>query len=410
MRILVLSQYFWPEIFRVNDLVQGLVERGHDVTILTGVPNYPEGKVFDAYRSDPKAFSKFFGAEVKRVPMLPRGSNSITLFLNFVIFAISASLFGPWLLRGRGFDAIFVFEPSPISIGVPAAVLRAIKRVPVVFWVLDLWPESLSATGMVRSKFILGAVSRLVRFVYDHCDLILAQSRSFIPEIRKFEQAEEKVIYFPSWAERQSKDGPIRPAPEVSETSENFTIVFTGNIGEAQDFPAILDAAEKLQHNKDIRWIIVGDGRRASWLRTEIQRRNLQEQILMPGRFPLERMPSFYAHADALLVPLKAEPIFALTLPGKLQTYLAEGKPILAMLDGEGAETVRRSGCGIAVAAGSSQELADAVLKMAALSPAQRAKMGEMGLRLSQTEFDRDAQIDTLVRLIRNVIDTKSQL
>lgn len=397
MRILIVTQYFWPEVFRVNDLVEGLVERGHAVTILTGRPNYPEGRVFPEFREDPAKFSEFAGCKVVRVPMLARGASSIRLFLNYLVFALSASVVGPWLLRGRPFDAIFVFEPSPISIGIPAAVLRWLKKAPVVFWVLDLWPESLSATGMVKSKAVLAGVGRVVRFVYDHCDVILAQSRSFIPQIRRFGQAADKVVYFPSWADKSPDGPPAEPAAEVPRRSDIFTVVFTGNIGEAQDFPAILDAAERLKHRGDIRWVFVGDGRMASWVRSEIEARGLAERVQMPGRFPLARMASFYAHADALLVSLKAEPIFALTLPGKLQSYLAEGLPILAMLDGEGADVVRNAGCGLAVPAGAGAALAQAVIALAEMPEEDRRNMGLKGMDLSRGEFDRDRQIDALV-------------
>lgn len=404
MKILIVTQYFWPEEFRVNDLVSGLVDRGHHVTVLTGKPNYPTGRVFDAYRKDPSAYSVYHSIPVVRVPMFSRGTRAITLLLNYVSFALSGSILGPFKLWGMNFDAIFVFEPSPISVGFPALVLRWLKGAPVAFWVLDLWPESLEATGVVRSKFILRQVGRIVKFIYDRCDLILAQSRSFVPEIQRFNQSPNKIRYFPSWADKTDRTGRDHPAPEIPMDGEKFSVVFTGNIGEAQDFGAVLDAAELLKDNKAVRWVIVGDGRMASWVREEVCRRHLHESVLLPGRFPLERMRSFYLHADALLVSLKAEPIFSMTIPGKLQSYLAEGLPILAMLDGEGADVITRSSAGLASPAGNGTALAASVLKMMSMTEQERSQMGRNGFELSEAEFGRETRIDELDKLLENLI------
>ncbi|MBB3312276.1 glycosyltransferase involved in cell wall biosynthesis [Rhizobium sp. BK196] len=403
MKILVVTQYFWPEGFRINDLVTGLVDRGHEVTVLTGKPNYPSGKTFPEYLQDPSAFASYNGIPVVRVPMLARGARAITLLLNYASFALCGSLLGAFKLRGRKFEAIFVFEPSPISVGFPAIVLRWLKKAPVAFWVLDLWPESLEATGIVRSKFILKQVGKIVKFIYDRCDLILAQSRSFIPEISRFGQLPDKITYFPSWADKVDRNIEEEPASEIPADREKFSIVFTGNIGEAQDFGAVLDAAESLKHNKAVRWIIVGDGRMASWVREEVDRRQLQDSVLLPGRFPLERMRSFYMHADALLVSLKAEPIFAMTIPGKMQSYLAEGLPILAMLNGEGADVLSRAGAGLASPAGNGAALAESVLKMMSMSNHDRSQMGRNGLMLSEKDFNRDSRIDELSALLESL-------
>lgn len=401
MKILVVTQYFWPETFRINDLVSGLVERGHEVTILTGKPNYPSGKLFDEYRADPSAFSRYEGCDVVRVPMVVRGKRSLTLLLNYVSFALMASLLGPFRLRGRAFDAIFVFEPSPISVGFPAIMLRSLKKAPLAFWVLDLWPESLEATGVVRSKFILRQIGRVVSFIYNRCDKILAQSRSFVEEIARFDQPMDKIVYFPSWADRTVLSTTTPQSP-IADDPGRFTIVFTGNIGEAQDFPTVLDAAEELREEA-VRWLIVGDGRMATWVKAEVERRGLGASVLLPGRFPLEQMSAFYAKADALLVSLKAEPIFTMTLPGKLQSYLAEGLPILAMLGGEGADVVSRSACGLASPPGDAAALAASVRRLLAMSEEKRREMGRNGLRLSRSEFDRDTRMDQLVELFETL-------
>lgn len=403
MRILVVSQYFWPENFRVNDLVAEWMGRGHAVTVLTGLPNYPDGELFADYRADATRFAEFAGAPVIRVPMLPRGVGGLQLALNYASFAVSACVIGTWRLRGRRFDVIFVFEPSPVTVGLPAVLQRRLKRAPLAFWVLDQWPETLVAVGAARSPCVLSAVGRLVSFIYRRCDLLLAQSRSFIPQIRRYAGPQPRVEYFPSWSDSSPAVGHCAAAPEVPALPGVFTVLFAGNIGDAQDFPAILDAAERLKHRQDIRWVVVGDGRRAEWVAAEAQRRGLAERFVLLGRFPLERMPSFFQSADALLVSLRPDPIFAMTIPGKVQSYLAAGRPLLGMLDGEGAELIERGGAGLVCRAGDSAGLAANVARLADTPPAGRAAMAARASELSANEFDRDRLMGRLEQWLREL-------
>ncbi|MRS98708.1 glycosyltransferase [Ralstonia pickettii] len=405
MRLLVVTQYFWPENFRVNDLVAELARRGHEVTVLTGLPNYPEGKVFQSFRDHPETYSSYEGVEVIRVPLLPRGQGGLRLMLNYFSFAASASLLGMWKLRGRRFDAIFAYEPSPITVGLPAVLMRAIKRAPLAFWVLDLWPETLQAIGVVRSRTLLEAVGRLVTFIYRRCDLILAQSKSFIPQIQRYAGLDRRVEYFPSWAESLFDLDSVAPAQEVPAVAGSFNVMFAGNIGDAQDFPAVLAAAERLKEHRHIRWLIVGDGRVAQWVAVEIERRGLQHSVLMLGRYPVERMPSFFKHAHALLVSLKDEPIFSMTIPGKLQSYLAAGMPVMAMLNGEGADVVRHAGAGLTCVAGDWAALAKNVLTLSQMTHEEREEMGQNARALSLREFDRS----TLISRLENWLSTMSR-
>jgi colanic acid biosynthesis glycosyl transferase WcaI len=410
VKILIVSQYFWPENFRINDLTQELVQRGHSVTVLTGIPNYPTGTVFEDYRKTPKAFDYFSGARVFRVPMIARGTGAFRLFLNYLSFVISASLCGPWQLRGQQMDVIFVFEPSPVTVGLPAILIGRIKRAPVVFWALDLWPETLAAIGVVRSPMVLGWVGHLVRFIYERCTLVLGQSCGFLPKIAKYCSDTKKIRYFPSWAEEIFNEADVVPAPEVPLQPGAFNILFAGNIGEAQDLPAVLNAAESLKHNNAIRWLIVGDGRRSAWLHEEIVRRGLQKKVLLLGRFPLERMPSFYTHANALLVSLKKDPVFSLTIPGKIQSYLMAGIPILGMLDGEGAQVITDSNSGLVCSAGNSDGLASAVLEMFTMSVDQRKQLGVNGRDFAKKEFGRGLLMDQLEVLLHEAADLHRQV
>ncbi len=408
MKILIVTQYFWPENFKINDIVFDLSERGHQITVLTGLPNYPEGKVYKSFKDNPDDFKQYANAHIIRVPMLPRGDSSIQLALNYFSFALSATLFGAYRLRKHDFDVIFVFEPSPVTVGIPASFIRWIKKAPVVFWVQDLWPETLQAVGVIQSKVIISIIAGLVRYIYRHCDLILAQSKSFIPQIKKYTDNRTKVIYLPNWAENIFDLSEVVHAKEVPIQQGSFDVMFAGNIGEAQDFPSILAAAELIKSYTNIRWLIVGDGRMADWVANEIEIRNLQHSVLMLGRYSGDRMPSFFKHAKVLLVSLKDELIFSMTIPGKIQSYLASGRPVLTMLNGEGASIIIESGSGIACPAGDAQALADSVLKLSIMSACELEEMGRKGLEYSNREFNRSSLISTLEQLLEQTKITTS--
>ena len=383
------------------------MQRGHQVTVLTGVPNYPAGKVFDIYLERPANFAYFEGAKIFRVPMLPRGMGHSRLVLNYLSFVLGGCIWGPWLLRGVHADVIFVFEPSPVTVGLPAVMLGKVKNAPIVFWALDLWPETLAALGMVRSPRVLAWIGQLVRFIYNRCTLVLGQSHGFLGSIAKYCNDDTKIRYFPSWAEEVFAVENVKPAPEIPQKDDVFTVLFAGNIGEAQDMPAVLNAAERLKDNPGIRWVVVGDGRKSEWLKSEVIRRDLQDRVLLPGRFPVERMPSFYAHADALLVSLKRDPVFSMTIPGKVQSYLLVGKPVLGMLDGEGAAVISDAGAGLSCDAGDAAGLAEAVLALAAMTPEQRKQLGLSGQKYAQQEFGRSQLIDRLEALLSEAVNIK---
>jgi glycosyltransferase involved in cell wall biosynthesis len=408
MRILIVTQQFWPENFRINDLAAELVMRGHKVTVLTGLPNYPQGEVFKEYRANPEHYATYEGVEIVRVPMIPRGSRKLTLMLNYLSFAVSGVVFGLSALRGRAFDVIFTYEPSPITVGIPAAALRFAKRAPMVFWVLDLWPETLSAVGAVRNPLLIKLVGLLVKAIYRSCDLILAQSKSFIAQIRKYAGPTRQLRYFPSWSESEFDMQHVQSAPEVVRGPNTFNVMFAGNIGVAQDFPSILAAVERLKHHAHIKWHIVGDGRMADWLAASVVERGLQDCITLYGRFPLERMTSFFRHADALLVCLADDPIFAMTIPGKVQTYLSTGLPVLGMLDGEGADLIKQSGSGLTCPAGDSEGLAKIVLQMSEMTATDRERMGMNGRAVMQSDFNRTHLIDTLEQWMSDLVTKKA--
>lgn len=397
MRILIVTQYFWPENFRINDLALGLRDKGHSVSVLTGYPNYPDGKLFPGYRWFGRKREEHDGITIHRVPMLPRGRNSkLRLGLNYLSFALSASLLGPFRCRGA-YDLIFVYEPSPVTVGLPAIVMKKRTKAPILFWVQDLWPETVAAAEASRSRWVLALLGRLVRFVYRRCDCILVQSRAFTDAIEKQGVAPSQIRYFPNSAEGLYR--PIDAAgdcPEAELMPAGFRVMFAGNIGAAQDFATILAAAESLRDRADIHWVILGDGREAGWARAEAARRGLEGVVHFLGVHPVERMPYFFALADTLLVTLRKHPVFVLTIPSKLQSYLACGRPVVAALDGEGARVIQEAQAGFAAEPGEPAALAGAVLAMYHLPEEKRREMGQRARAYFEENFEREKLLGVL--------------
>ena len=404
LNILVVTQYFWPENMRINDLVRDFSEKGHHVTVLTGLPNYPEGGIYSEYRAAPKNFSEYTGAKVVRVPLMPRGKRSVSLILNYASFFIAASVLGPWKLRAERYDAVFVYAVSPIMAAIPALVIGRIKRVPVFIWVLDLWPETLRAVGAVHNPKLLGCVGRVVSWIYNRADYLLLQSHGFLENVKKYCTkgiAAERLVYFPSWAEDDFSSA-TPPASSLLERDETvFTVLFAGNLGEAQDFPAVIDAAHALVGKVPVRWVIVGDGRMSEWLADQVKSRQL-DNVLLLGRHPLEEMPALFACADALLVSLKTNDVFEKTIPGKVQAYLASGKPILGMINGEAARVIDESGAGLSCPSGDAVALARITLELVTTDADQRANMGKFGREYYLSNYSKPTLLARLEQLFRD--------
>lgn len=402
--ILVVSQYFWPENMRINDLVRDLSEKGHRVTVLTGLPNYPEGSIYERFRAKPDEFMAYAGAEVVRVPLISRGKHSVRLMLNYLTFFCTASTLGAWKLRGRKFDAVFVYAVSPVMAAIPAIIIGRLKKAPVFIWVLDLWPETLRAVGVLRQPLMLGVVGWMVSWIYNRADYLLLQSHGFFENVKSYctkEIVAERLIYFPSWAEDDFSYDSVPASTLLQRDDSVFTVLFAGNLGEAQDFPAIIDAAQFLKGKVALRWVIVGDGRMSDWLVEQVQSRSL-DNVLLLGRHSLDEMPGLFACADALLVTLKTNDVFERTVPGKVQAYLAAGKPILGMINGEAARIIDESGAGLSCRSGDAPALAEITFKLAALDADQRAKMGLLGREYSMKNYSKQALLGRLEQLFRD--------
>ena len=340
MKILVICQYYYPEPFRVHDICEELVKRGHEVTVVTGEPNYPEGFIYPGYEKHQKADEVKNGVVIHRCPIIPRKTGAFHRFLNYFSYSRLAKKYvkGLKTTDGKPFDVVFVNQLSPVMMAEPAVVYRKKHKTPVVLYCLDLWPESLVTGGIKRNSIIYRIFHKISKRIYRSVDRILVTSRSFRGYFRdQFGmEGEPGIDYLPQYAEAVFEKLPYHnPEKEIN-------LLFAGNIGVAQSVDTIIAAAKRMQ-DKNVRFHIVGSG-------TELD--NLQKEakdlsnVTFYGRRPLEEMASFYAGADAMLVTLVKDPVLSFTVPGKVQSYMAAQKPIIGAIDGETAEIIKEAKCG----------------------------------------------------------------
>jgi glycosyltransferase involved in cell wall biosynthesis len=401
MRILIITQYFWPESFRINDICLGLKERGYEIVVLTGKPNYPTGKFYEGYSFNSSDKETWNGIEIYRSRLIPRGKGGgVFLFLNYISFAFFASL--KVFFINKKFDRIFVYEPSPITVGIPAIVAKIKFKSPIYFWVQDLWPESVSAAGGVKNKFIISILDSITRFIYKQSKIILVQSLAFKPYINAQNVEMEKIVYFPNSTESYYQIQAKNPKYK-NRFPSGFNLIFAGNIGEAQSFDTLLEAAFLLKkENIPINWIILGDGRAKEYVKKKISDLYLESNFILLGSFPSTEMPYFFSYADALLVSLKKDKIFSFTIPAKVQSYLACGKPIIGALDGEGARIIIEANAGFSAQSENYIALADCVRKMYNLSDEERILLGINARNYFEQEFEREKLLDKLELILTN--------
>lgn len=401
MRVLILSQYFWPESFRITEVARILRDAGCEVIVLTGQPNYPDGITFKGYSAWAVNSEIHDGIKVLRVPLAPRGRGSaFRLIINYLSFVFSASFFGPWVLRKNQIDIILVYAPSPILQAIPALLLGRFKKAKVVVWVQDLWPESLRATGFIKSPLLLGGVEKVVSWIYRRSDLLLAQSQAFIAPIKELSNT-TPVKFYPHPGELAFSS--TQYTEPVIRLDKCFNVVFAGNLGTVQALDTIIEAARLLGAEKDICFVLIGSGSRFASLSADVSRLNLSN-VQLPGRLPPEAMPAILSQASALLVSLVRDPVISLTVPGKVQAYLAVRKPIIACMDGEGARIVVEAGAGVACPAEDAVALADAIKKLRDTPKQNLDRMGEMAGEYYQSNFEPRMLGERLKKILSNVV------
>ena len=398
MRILICTNHFYPENFRVNDIAFSLAREGHDVTVLTAIPDYPLGKYFDGYGVFKRRSETVNGVKVIRGFIIPRGKGGgLRLMLNYLSFFISSFFISLWLALRHHYDAIFVHETSPVMIGVPAVIVKKIRKCPLFFWVLDLWPESLQAAGGINSDVVLNSFTKFTQWIYKNSDKILISSKGFEKSILEKGDFKDKLVYYPNWPDtfvNNVNDNDIPSLPD------GVIVMFAGNIGEAQDFEHVMEAAKILKDEQNIHFVVIGDGRRLPWLKTFVQENQLQNTVHLLGRYPGNLMPAFYRKANIMLVSLKDEPIFNLTAPAKIQGYMAAGKYIVAMMNGEGPRIISEADCGSSVRAGDSKGLAELINRLSQEDILVLEQKGANGKKYQETNFTLQRNMECLYQLL----------
>lgn len=404
MKLCVFTNHFFPEDFKINDLSFELVKKGIDVTVITATPDYPQGKFFEGYGWFKKSREVVNGVKVIRLPVIPRGKGSkIMLMLNYGSYFVSSRVFVFFHRMFHKYDAVFCHMTSPFFIGRCAMSMKKHQKIPLYFWVLDLWPESITAATGIKNKFLIDSQIKLVKKVYDYCDKILIGSKGFEKSILEKGDYKDRLVYFPNWAETieysETEDWK-NVEPFRSLKKDDFVFLFAGNLGEAQNIDCIIESAYELKKYGNLKFVFLGDGRAREKLEQTVVQKNLQDTVFFPGRFPLKSMPYFMSKADVLLVSLKDELIFNLTVPGKVQFYMSQGKPVLAMLNGDGADIINDAGCGIAVPANNKMCLIEALSEFYLMEKSTLEEMGKNGKSYYDNHFSKFDRINQIYEII----------
>ena len=403
LRILVLSQHYWPENFRINAFVDELREAGAEVAVLTGQPNYPKGVTFDGYRWHDSGVERHpNGYDIVRVPLVPRGTGGyVGMVLNYLSFIGAGMLLAPRLLKDRRFDIIFVYGTSPIFQGFVGAFLKPRVGGKLVLWVQDLWPHALAATGFFRNRRILAGVEALVKSLYRRADLILAQSDGFASVIHG-QISGPPIEVFPNPGEIVDPSLLDMPAADAS----TFDVVFAGNLGRAQALDTVIDAAALLDDLPDVRILLYGSGAMEDWLRKQIAERGL-DNVQLCGRSPAADMPAIFSRASAALLTLVDDEMIGLTIPSKLQSYLASGVPVIAAAGPDARRIVEQAGAGVACPPENPAALADAIRRLHGLSLADRNAMRSAGRAFHDQHFDPRLLARRLMRRLEDLRDAR---
>ena len=463
MKILFVCQYFYPEVFRGNDIAFHWAEEGHEVHVVTGIPNYPDGVFHKGYGlftrrheeivQDVQGFKKFKGrVRVTRLPIVPRGNNKVMLMLNYFSYLIVAWVYMLFHAIGHKYDRVFVQQLSPVMMSAPGVLYKRLRGVPLYTWVLDLWPESLSAAGGINNKWVLGFFKHYVKSEYKHSDKILVSSRSFEKSVLEYGDYKDKIVYYPQWADggsntnltnntntshtestdntenlvsgfkiqdssrigelenitsKDSKNTKLTTDSKLSTLNsqlpvlpEGFRMMFAGAVGEAHGFECTMEAARMTKEHKEIKWIVVGDGRKLEWVREYVKEHGLGETVYTLGRFPAETMPWFFAQADVMLVTLNDDPLFKLYAPAKISSYMAAGKPIVAVLNGEGAEVIKEADCGWTLAAGDAEGFAKLAVELSQTDKKVLEEKGQKALKYYEANYVKEKSLGRLDELM----------
>jgi len=398
-RILIYTNHFFPEQFKINEIVNWMAEEDYEIRVVTGLPNYPSGKIYRGYGFNSICRTEHNGrVTINRLPLIPRGNgNFLNLTLNYLSYFISSFLFTIFLIFKKKYDFIFVHHTSPILIAIhPIFYSFFRKGTRKYLWDLDVWPETLRAMNIVSSKSILFTISKLVQFIYSFYDKILISSNSFKETIRN--RYSKEIIYFPNWAEKEIEENIRTKNMNIIIPKDKFVIMYTGNIGAAQNFISLTSTIKELQNEKII-WVFVGGGRSKNKFISKLDHANLKDKCLFIDPIKVSEIPEIAFYADAMFLSLKPNEVFSKTVPAKLQSYLALRKPVIGVLQGEGAEIIKSSNCGIVEEKADYLALANNIRSMLRLTKEKMREMGNSGREYYDKNFSQSTRKNQLLKL-----------
>lgn len=385
MKILVVCQYYYPEPFRIADICEELVQHGNEVTVVTGTPNYPMGEIYSGYENGKKAEETVNGVRIIRCPIHPRKQGAIHRLWNYYSYPHLSKR----VVRNLNddFDIVFLYQLSPVMMAKAGIWYARQYHIKSVLYCLDLWPESLVAGGVKRGSLIYKFFHKVSKKIYKAVDSILITSRSFAEYFEK-EFGITNTQYLPQYAEASFTLETCKKEP-----NDTIDLVFAGNVGTAQSVDTIIKAATLCKDIPNLRWHIVGDG--IALLDCKKMAEKFEVPVIFHGRQPVEQMPRYYAMADAMLVTMQKDPVLSLTLPGKVQSYMAAGKPIIGAIDGEAKRVIEQTQCGYCVPAGDFEGLAKICMEIAD-KRAEYAALGNRSREAYEQMFSRDRFMNSL--------------
>ena len=402
-RILIYTNHYYPEQFKINDLVNWISKDDFEVRVITGLPNYPEGKIYKGYGplSNFLSRSKNKKLKVNRLLLIPRMNGTYALLiLNYISFFISCFIFTIYLaIFKKKYDIIFVHHTSPFLISFHPIIYGLFHKTKKIIWELDLWPDTLKGMGLIKSDTLFKLIEKIIMITYSFYDLIMVGSKSFEKIIRK--RFNKKIIYFPNWAENDIEN-PKKSPVDLSLPKNSFRIMYTGNIGTVQNFDKLTKTINNLK-NENIHWIFIGAGRYVSDLKKIVKQNALIDNVTFISNVNNQQIPGYSNYADCMYLSLKDSDIFKKTVPAKLQTYMALGKPILAVLSGEGASVIKQANCGYVNENNNFSEFSQIVLKMSKLSEEDLNKMGNNSLNYYNRNFKSSLRKKEFFKLLNNL-------
>lgn len=398
MKILIVTQYFYPENFRINDLAIELKKRGHEVSVFTGKPNYPKGEYFEGYSFKGEEDELWQGIPIYRCPLQSRKKGNFNLIRNYISFVFNGMRDIKRLYK-KDFDIVYVYEVSPVTVALPAIRIKKRKHIPLIMNVQDLWPDNIMAITGIKNFFIIKILNLLVNYIYNKCDLILCASPSFVDKVKHHVHEESLVKYWPQFSTVEKKE---TSHEHMLFDHNKFNITFTGNIGEAQGIDLAIHAAYQLRNTK-LHWNFIGDGRSKNKLEELTNKLGLKNCITFLGYVDESEIPKYLAESNAALLILKPNPVFDMTIPAKLQTYLACGVPIVGCVTGESKQVIETAQCGITSNKINVDELSNICRKFLELDTHQLKQFEQNALKFSNQYFNKESLINELEKYMEEI-------